>query len=62
MIQMKATEQYRSNESTLLVSPSAKYHPTLGDRAFQSAAPSLWNALSPAIRNVKAIDAFITAV
>ena len=52
----------RSNESTLLVSPSAKYHPTLGDRAFQSAAPSLWNALPPAIRDITAIDAFKTAV
>ena len=39
----------KSNEST----NESKYHPTLGNRAFQSAAPSLfWNALPPAIRNI----------
>ena len=53
----------RSNESTLLVSPSAKHRPTLGHHAFQSAAPSLWSsALPPAIRDITAIDAFKTAV
>ena len=41
---------------------SAKYNPTLGDHAFQSAAPSLWNALPPAIRDITGIDAFKTAV
>ncbi|CAH3042864.1 unnamed protein product [Porites evermanni] len=39
-----------------------KTHPTLGDRAFQSAAPYLWNALPSAIRNMKTLDTFKTAV
>ena len=36
--------------------------PTLGDRAFQSAAPYLWNALPSTIRNIKTLDTFKTAV
>ena len=35
----------RSNESIFLELPGIKTHPTLDDRAFQSAAPYLWNAL-----------------
>ena len=31
--------------------------PTLGDRTFQLAALSLWNALPPAIPDVKTLDA-----
>ena len=42
--------------------PGIKTHPTLGDRAFQSAAPYLWNALPPASRNMKTLDTFKTAV
>ena len=42
----------RSNESTFLELPGIKTHPTLGDRAFQSAAPYLWNALPSEIRNM----------
>ena len=52
----------RSNESIFLELPGIKTHPTLGDRAFQSAAPYLWNALPSAIRNMKTLDTFKTAV
>ena len=52
----------RSNESVFLELPGIKTHPTLGDRAFQSAAPYLWNALPSAIRNIKTLDTFKTAV
>ena len=38
-----------SNESLLLELPSSKTCPTLGDCAFQSAAPYLWNALPSTI-------------
>ena len=38
-----------SNESLLLELPSSETCPTLGDRAFQSAAPYLWNALPSTI-------------
>ncbi|CAH3163147.1 unnamed protein product [Porites lobata] len=54
----------RSNESIFLELPgiNASTHPTLGDRAFQSAAPYLWNALPSAIRNIKTLGTFKTAV
>ena len=52
----------RSNESIFLELPGIKTHPTLGDHAFQSAAPYLWNALPSAIRIVKTWDTFKTAV
>ena len=52
----------RSNESIFLELPGIKTHPTLGDRAFQSAAPYLWNALPSAIRNMKTLDTFKTVV
>ncbi|CAH3159324.1 unnamed protein product, partial [Porites lobata] len=52
----------RSNESIFLELPCIKTHPTLGDRAFQSAAPYLWNALPSEIRNMKTLDTFKTAV
>ena len=50
------------NESIFLELPGIKTHPTLGDRAFQSAAPYLWNALPSAIRNIETLDTFKTAV
>ena len=34
----------------------------LRDRAFQSAAPYLWNALPSVIHNMKTLDTFKTAV
>jgi len=40
----------RSNSQDLLVPPSTKTKKTLGDRAFTTAAPSLWNKLPCAIR------------
>ena len=45
----------RSRNATLLVSAKARCLPTLGDRAFQSAAPKLWNSLPVEIRNIQAI-------
>ena len=48
--------------SLFLELPVIKTHPTLGDRAFQSAAPYLWNALSSAIHNIKTLDTCKTAV
>ena len=63
-ITIKKQSRYslRSNESIFLELPGIKTHPTLGDRAFQSAAPYLWNTLPSAIRNVKTLDTFKTAV
>ena len=63
-ITIKKQSRYslRSNESIFLELPGIKTHPTLGDRAFQSAAPYLWNALPSAICNIKTLDTFKTAV
>ena len=57
LITIKKQSRYslRSNESIFLELPGIKTHPTLGDRAFQSAAPYLWNALPSAIRNIKTL-------
>ena len=64
LISIKKQSRYslRSNESLLLELPSTKTRPTLGDHAFQSAAPYLWNALPLTIRNMKTLDTFKTAV
>ena len=58
LISIKKQSRYslRSNDSLLLELPSTKTRPTLGDRAFQSAAPYLWNALPSTIRNIKTLD------
>ena len=46
LITIKKQSRYslRRNESIFLELPGIKTRPTLGDRAFQSAAPYLWNA------------------
>ena len=64
LITIKKQSRYslRSNESIFLELPGIKTRPILGDRAFQSAAPYLWNALPSAIRNIKTLDTFKTAV
>ena len=64
LISIKKQSRYslRSNDSLLLELPSTKTRPTLGDRAFQSVAPYLWNALPSTIRNIKTLDTFRTAV
>ena len=64
LISIKKQSRYslRSNDSLLRELPSTKTRSTLGDRAFQSAAPYLWNALPSTIRNIKTLDTFKTAV
>lgn len=48
----------RSNQELLLQPPSEKTLITLGDRAFASAAPTLWNSLPSQIREARTIDNF----
>ena len=48
----------RSRNATLLVSANARCLPTPGDRAFQSAAPKLWNSLPVEIRNIQTLTSF----
>ena len=52
----------RSRNATLLVSTNARCLPTLGDRAFQSAAPKLWNSLPAEIRNIQTLTSFKRAL
>ena len=53
---------FRSQKATLLVRASAQYKPTLGDRAFQAAAPKLWNHLPEDITNKDSIIGFNSAL
>ena len=64
MILVKSPTRYnlRSNCALQLVPSSVKHRATLGDRAFQQAAPTLWNALPPTIRNISSFNVFKTAV
>ena len=64
LISTKKQSRYslRSNKSLLIELPSIKTHPTLGDHAFQSAAPYLRNALPLTIQYIKILDTFKTAV
>ena len=49
----------RSRKATLLVPGNVRCIPTLGDRAFQSAAPKMWNGSLPAeIRNIETLTSF----
>ena len=61
LITIKKQSRYslRSNESIFLELQGIKTHPTLGDLAFQSAAPYLWNALPSVIRNMKTLLLFL---
>lgn len=46
----------RSSVALLLVPPISSYLSTLGDSAFQSAAPMEWNKLPAVIRNIKNLE------
>ena len=60
LICVKAPSRYhlRSNDQLLLSQPKFKSLKTLGDRAFISAAPNLWNSLPNDIRSAKTVDHF----
>ena len=46
----------------LLERPSAKTKKTMGDRAFQVAAPLLWNKLPRSARNTMNLESFKTLI
>lgn len=52
-----STRSLRSSSTHLLKTPRTKLH-TMGDRAFCSAAPRLWNALPDHLRAPQATDTF----
>ena len=62
LITIKKQSRYSQRSNEFLKLPGIKTRRTLGDRAFQSAALDLWNALPSAIRNMKTLDTFKTAV
>ena len=43
---------------TLLTSGSVKFKVALGDRAFKSSAPKLWNSLPLSIRKIQSLNKF----
>ena len=47
-----------SSDGTLLSFPNIKLKATLGEQAFEFAAPKLWNALPRFIRETNSIDSF----
>ena len=47
-----------TNDELLLAVPSSKSLSTLGERAFQFAAPSLWNGLPKEIRQIQSLFSF----
>ena len=60
LINVKPESSYSlcSNNNTVLRYPQQKILTTLGARFFASAAPSLWNKLPAAIRNVASLTEF----
>ena len=52
----------RSTGTISLTPASAKCFITLGDRAFQQAAPKLWNNLPTFIRDLKSLNSFKAAI
>ena len=48
----------RSNEGVLLKHPSGKMKKSFGDRSFNVAAPTLWNALPVSLCSIKCISTF----
>ena len=51
-----------NNNGRLLERPSAKTKKTMGDRAFQVAAPFLWNKLPRSAREATNLESFKTLI
>ncbi len=54
----QTTYNVRNNNRTLLSVPSRKKHTKTGDRAFQNAAPKLWNQLPQDIQESETLNIF----
>ena len=57
-VKEKSSYNLRSNDELLLAPPKFKSEKTLGDRAFQVAAPTLWNKLPSALRMETSLKPF----
>ena len=56
VIKRKSSYNLRSNSGILLEPPRGKMLGTLGERAFQAAAPHLWNELPLQLRNIGSVE------
>ena len=62
-IQQPSSYNLRRNDNgRLLERPSAKTKKTMGDRAFQVAAPFLWNKLPRSAREATNLESFKTLI
>ena len=57
-VKCKSSYNLRSNSGILLKPPSGKMLVTLGGRAFQAAAPHLWNELPLQLRTIQSVEVF----
>ena len=62
VIKRKSSYNIRSNSGILLEPPRGKMPVTLGERAFQAAAPHLWNELPLQLHTVGSVDTFKNSI
>ena len=62
MIKRKSSYNIRSNSGILLEPPRGKMLSTLGERAFQAAAPHLWNELPLKLRTIESVEIFKNSI
>ena len=62
VIKRKSSYNLRSNSGILLEPPRGKMLGTLGERAFQAAAPHLWNELPLQLRNIGSVEIFKNSI
>ena len=58
----KSSYNIRSNSGILLEPPRGKMLATLGERAFQAAAPQLWNELPLQLRTIGSVEIFKNSI
>ena len=62
VIKRKSSYNIRSNSGILLEPPRGKMLATLGERAFQAAAPQLWNELPLQLRMIGSVEIFKNSI
>ena len=62
VIKRKSSYNIRSNSGILLEPPRGKMLSTLGERAFQAAAPHLWNELPLKLRTIESVEIFKNSI
>jgi len=62
VIKRKSSHNSSSNSGILLEPPRGKMLATLGERAFQAAAPHLWNELPLQLRTVGSVETFKNSI